>query len=110
MNVFAIGDLHLPGKADKSMDVFGERWANHQQRIAKTWQSCVGPNDIVLIPGDFSWAMRLEQTAEDFSYLEELPGKKVLIRANSPMYGVLAMLVSLVVTPVVSMFTPKFKE
>lgn len=82
VRIFAIGDLHLPGGQDKPMDVFGGRWASHPERIAKAWRELVGPSDVVLVPGDLSWAMTLEQAADDLAYLGELPGEVILIRGN----------------------------
>jgi predicted phosphohydrolase len=80
--VFAIGDLHLPGGADKSMDVFGAHWKGHFERIAEDWKARVTPADVVLIPGDISWAMRLEDALPDMDAIAALPGHKVMIRGN----------------------------
>ena len=82
MNVFAIGDLHLPGRQEKPMDVFGGRWTDHAARIAEAWRRKVGADDWVLVPGDISWALKLEQAADDLAYLGALPGRKVIIRGN----------------------------
>ena len=82
MAVFAIGDLHLPGGDDKPMNVFGPHWEGHFDRIRADWQRKVGAEDIVLIPGDISWAMQLEQALPDLAAIGALPGKKVLLRGN----------------------------
>lgn len=82
MNIYAIGDLHLSGAANKPMDVFGDAWRNHGARIQQAWTHTVGEEDVVLLPGDFSWAMRREEAAVDFAFLHALPGKKVMIRGN----------------------------
>lgn len=82
MDIYAISDLHLPGGTGKKMDVFGTEWKNHQDTIARSWDETVRGNDIVLIPGDFSWAMRLNDTAEDFQWLRQRPGSKIMIRGN----------------------------
>ncbi|MFS8543305.1 MAG: metallophosphoesterase, partial [Limnochordales bacterium] len=82
MRIFAIGDLHLPGGQDKPMDVFGPGWADHPQKIRRAWLEVVGAGDVVLMPGDLSWAMTLEQVQGDFQYLATLPGRIVLIRGN----------------------------
>ena len=82
MNVFAIGDLHLPGAQNKSMDVFGPKWEGHADRIAADWDARVRSEDLVLVPGDISWAMRLPQAEADLVWLAERPGSKVLIRGN----------------------------
>ena len=82
MSLFAIGDLHLSGGADKPMDVFGPHWQGHFDRIRADWQAKVKPEDVVLIPGDISWAMRLEDAVADLESIAQLPGRKVLIRGN----------------------------
>lgn len=80
--LFAIGDLHLPGGSDKPMDVFGTHWEGHFEKISSDWCARVYENDIVLIPGDISWAMHLEAAKNDLVAIGALPGKKVLIRGN----------------------------
>ena len=82
MNIYAIGDLHLSTTADKPMDVFGDRWEGHFEKIKEDWLSKVGQEDVVLIPGDLSWAMKLPEALQDLSLLASLPGEKVLIRGN----------------------------
>lgn len=81
-SVYAIGDLHLSGAVDKPMDVFGKHWEGHWDRIRQDWTEQVKPEDIVLIPGDISWAMKLSQAKPDLDSIGQLPGKKVLIRGN----------------------------
>jgi len=80
--IFAIGDLHLPGMDDKPMNVFGEQWERHFDVIQANWRSRVREEDIVLIPGDISWAMQLEEAMGDFESIASLPGQKILIRGN----------------------------
>ena len=82
MRVFAIGDLHLPGGQSKPMDIFGAHWEGHFQRISEDWKARVGDEDLVLIPGDISWAMQLAQAQEDLQEIQRLPGKKVILRGN----------------------------
>ncbi len=82
MSLFAIGDLHLPGGQDKPMSVFGPQWHGHFFRISESWKEQVREEDTVLIPGDISWAMRLEEAREDLDRISALPGKKILIRGN----------------------------
>ena len=82
MSIYAIGDLHLSFQEDKPMDIFGENWEKHDEKIRIDWLSKVKENDLVLLPGDFSWAMYLENTFEDFKYLNSLPGKKILLKGN----------------------------
>jgi len=82
MNVFAIGDLHLSATGEKPMDVFGPEWADHAARIERNWRRSVGQGDLVLLPGDLSWAMRLEEALADLRVIESLPGTKFFIRGN----------------------------
>lgn len=82
MAIYAISDLHLSFGENKPMDIFGDNWKNHDLKIKEDWQSKVKPEDTVIMPGDFSWAMYLENTYEDFTYLNGLPGKKILLKGN----------------------------
>ncbi len=82
MKVFAISDLHLSVNNPKPMDIFGPAWDDYVDKIFADWKEKVSEDDLVLMAGDFSWAMKLEETAEDFNLLKDLPGKKVLIRGN----------------------------
>ena len=82
MKVFAISDLHLSFSSEKPMDVFGGAWENYLEKIEKDWNEKVTDEDIVLIAGDISWAMKLEEAQEDLNYIEKFKGKKILIRGN----------------------------
>ena len=82
MRIFAAGDLHLSKSGDKPMDVFGSEWQNHEQRICDEWRKKITSDDIVLIPGDLSWAMRLDEAYVDLHDICALPGKKVFIKGN----------------------------
>ncbi|MBR6034154.1 MAG: metallophosphoesterase [Clostridia bacterium] len=82
MSIYAIADLHLSFGENKPMDIFGANWEGHAEKIKEDWISKVKPNDLVLLPGDFSWAMYLKDTNYDFDYLNELPGKKLLLKGN----------------------------
>ena len=82
MAIWAIADLHLSFNEDKPMDVFGDNWKNHEEKIKQDWLAKVSDNDLVLLPGDFSWSMYLEDTLKDFEYLKNLPGKKILLKGN----------------------------
>lgn len=82
MAIYTISDLHLSLGINKPMDIFGVNWENHDKKIAENWLKKVNENDLVLLPGDFSWAMYLEDTILDFKYLNKLPGTKLLLRGN----------------------------
>ena len=82
MAIYTISDLHLSLNKEKPMDIFGENWTGHSEKIKSNWQKNVTKNDVVLMPGDFSWAMNLKETYDEFKYLEELPGKKILLKGN----------------------------
>ena len=82
MKIYAIGDLHLPGGDDKPMEVFGAHWEGHWQKIKQDWLEKVTDEDVVLIPGDISWAMQLEHAVEDLRAIGSLPGRKIILRGN----------------------------
>ena len=81
MALYAIGDLHLSFGAAKPMDVF-PGWQNYTDRLAENWWKLVKPEDTVVLAGDTSWAMRLEDTREDFRFIQNLPGQKLLLKGN----------------------------
>lgn len=66
----------------KKWTYFGDNWIGHELKIKENWMKNVKPNDLVVLPGDFSWAMYLKDTYKDFKYLNELPGKKIMLRGN----------------------------
>ena len=82
MRVFAISDLHLSFETEKPMDIFGGNWNNYEEKLKENWQNIVGKDDLVLIAGDISWAMQLEETKRDFEFISDLNGKKVIVRGN----------------------------
>ncbi len=82
MNVYAISDLHLSNTADKPMDIFGGNWEGHFEKIKEDWLSTVKDEDIVLIAGDTSWAMKMSDALVDLQAIAPLPGKKVFVRGN----------------------------
>jgi hypothetical protein len=82
MSIYVIGDLHLSFSQNKPMNVFGSNWENHTEKIKQDWLSKVKPEDTVLLLGDFSWAMKLTDTLLDFEYINNLPGKKILLKGN----------------------------
>lgn len=84
MSVFAISDPHLPGGEPdaKSMAVFGERWRDYTSRLEKNWRAVVSSGDTVILPGDISWASTLEEALGDLSFIDSLPGKKLIGKGN----------------------------
>ena len=82
MSIFVIGDLHLSFKNPKPMDIFGDNWTNHEEKIKEDWLKKVKEDDLVVLPGDFSWETYLENTTLDFKYIYDLPGKKILLKGN----------------------------
>lgn len=81
MALYAIGDLHLSLGSSKPMDVFGGGWNNYVEKISVGF-SALGPDDICVLCGDISWGMSLSESAEDFKYIDKLPGKKIILKGN----------------------------
>lgn len=83
MRIWTIADLHLSfGVENKSMDYFGPVWVGHAEKIAQNWAAVVAPEDLVLIPGDISWAMKLQDAVPDLLWIHGLPGTKLLLKGN----------------------------
>ncbi len=81
--IWALSDLHLAfGVPSKSMETFGEKWKDYSARIEKHWQELIGEGDLVLLPGDISWGMRMEEALVDLEWIDRLPGTKVILRGN----------------------------
>ncbi|MBR7008351.1 MAG: metallophosphoesterase [Ruminococcus sp.] len=85
MRIFTIADLHLPLGVNKPMDIFGG-WDDYVNRLHDNWQKIVSPQDIVVVPGDISWALKLEQTFKDFEFINALNGTKVFIKGNHDLW------------------------
>ena len=81
MALFAIGDLHLSLASDKPMDVFGGGWENYVSKI-RTGFSSLNHDDVCVLCGDISWAMDLDECVLDFQFIDELPGKKIILKGN----------------------------
>lgn len=88
MKIFAIGDLHLAlsENIDKPMDKFGPGWEGHPMNLEKFWKDMVSDEDIVLIPGDISWALKLEDAKDDFEWIHRLPGRKIISKGNHDLW------------------------
>lgn len=82
MNVYSISDLHLDINNTKPMDIFGPVWHNYLDKIVDSWNSLVQDDDVVILAGDYSWAMKLDEVVPDFDFLKNLKGIKILIRGN----------------------------
>ncbi|MEN8905559.1 MAG: metallophosphoesterase [Clostridiales bacterium] len=82
MNIYSISDLHLSLCRKKPMDIFGDEWINHVEKIRKNWQLLVGNEDVVIIAGDISWAINLKEAERDLRFIENLNGIKILLRGN----------------------------
>jgi len=83
MSIWAIADLHFSfGVPGKKMDLFGENWRDHDVKIRKSWKELVQPDDLVLLAGDISWAMKLPEVIPDLEWIDSLPGTKLMIRGN----------------------------
>ena len=84
MSLYTIADLHLStfDKTNKSMEVFGKSWADYMTRIENNWRHLITADDTVIIPGDVSWALSLEEAESDLKFLDSLPGKKILGKGN----------------------------
>lgn len=81
MSLYAMGDLHLSLGADKPMDIF-RGWEDYVGRIENNWKKLITDGDTVVLMGDISWAMKLEDAVEDFRFIENLPGKKIILKGN----------------------------
>lgn len=82
MAIYVISDLHLSFGVNKPMDIFGDKWKGYEEKIKKDWLEKVKEDDYVIMAGDFSWATYLEEAIEDFKFLNELPGKKIILKGN----------------------------
>lgn len=84
MSIYAISDLHLSFNTNKPMDIFG--WNNYEEKISQDWRTNVKEEDLVLLTGDFSWEMKLENTYKDFQFINNLHGKKLLLKGNHDLW------------------------
>jgi len=83
MTIWSLADLHLAHSVpDKSMAAFGPLWEGYMEKIEENWRRLVGKDDLVLLPGDISWAMRLDEAKIDLDWIDSLPGTKLMIRGN----------------------------
>lgn len=82
MALYAISDLHLAFTTDKPMDIFGEKWLKHDEKIKQNWIDKITEEDTVLIAGDISWSMRSSESKADLDWINDLPGRKIISKGN----------------------------
>ncbi|MBQ7347964.1 MAG: metallophosphoesterase [Clostridia bacterium] len=82
MSLFVIADLHLSSDGSKSMEKFGARWTDYMNKLRRNWTAVVASEDTVIVPGDISWALKLEEAREDLLFLNSLPGQKLIGKGN----------------------------
>ena len=82
MSLWVIGDLHLSFGVHKPMDIFAG-WENHAERLEEAWRRCIQPEDTVVLAGDTSWGMTMDEALPDFQWIQDLPGeRKILLKGN----------------------------
>ena len=86
MAEYVLSDLHLSLGVDKPMEVFGDRWINHTEKIEKNWKKLIKDDDTVIVPGDISWGLDMSEAVPDFDFIENLPGKKIFLKGNHDLY------------------------
>ena len=88
MRLYAIGDLHLSfGEGvEKPMDIFGTLWEGHAEKLRANWEAIIQPEDTVIICGDISWGLKLEEAKADLDWVHELPGKKIFFKGNHDLW------------------------
>ncbi len=82
MSVYTISDLHLSFACSKPMNIFGDNWEDHAQHLSENWRAKIKEEDCVVIPGDISWGMTLDEVLPDLMFIEKLPGRKVISKGN----------------------------
>lgn len=83
MAIYAISDLHLSfSNKDKPMSIFGDKWEGYEEKIKEDWIKKVNPEDIVILSGDLSWATYIDESKEDFEFINSLPGNKIILKGN----------------------------
>ena len=82
MALYAIADTHLSLLVPKPMDIFGNRWKGYTEKLSSLWKNIVKESDTVIIAGDISWGITLDESLDDLRFIDALPGKKILLRGN----------------------------
>ena len=80
--IWALGDLHFDPIGDKPMDIFGGSWEQHEEKIINYWKDVVNDDDIILLPGDISWGLKLSEAVTDLEKIDKLPGTKIITKGN----------------------------
>jgi len=88
MSIYAIGDLHLAlaPEVEKPMDIYGPRWFNHVERLKENWCATIKEGDTIIIPGDISWGLKLDEAKYDLDWVDSLPGHKVMFKGNHDLW------------------------
>ena len=82
MALYTISDLHLGFSVEKPMDIFGDKWKEHCNKMKENWLSKRNDSDMVLIAGDVSWSLKAQDSKSDLDWINELPGKKIISKGN----------------------------
>lgn len=82
MALYAISDFHLALSGDKPMDIFGDNWYRHDEKIKSNWINVIKEEDTVLVAGDISWSMHMEEGIKDLEWIHNLPGTKIFVKGN----------------------------
>lgn len=86
MALYTLADLHLATTVSKPMDIFGGKWQGYTGKIIKNWNRLIKPEDMVVLGGDISWGINLEESKSDFLLIESLPGKKIILKGNHDLW------------------------
>lgn len=110
MSLYTISDLHLSLSADKSMNIF-HGWDNYVERLEANWRRLINEKDTVVIPGDISWALKLEDSLKDLKFIDSLPGKKIILKGNHDLWwGTMAKLMEFFTKNSITTITPIFNS
>lgn len=86
MRIFALSDPHLSLSVDKPMNIFGDRWKDHEKKIKENWLNVVADDDVVIVPGDISWGLKMEEAMPDFEFIHNLSGMKIMVKGNHDLW------------------------
>ena len=86
MALYALGDFHLSFSVDKPMDIYGDEWKNHEEKIEDNCKKLIRPKDTIVITGDHSWGRNMDECEKDLAFISALPGRKILLRGNHVMF------------------------